>query len=147
MLGGRLLLLLRGIDEVAQLLAGLEVRYALGRHLDLGPGFRIAPDTRLALPNPKGAEAPDFYLVALLQRADDGVTVSTITSPSRRVRSPSASTSSTRLALVIVVVGVGMEKSWKAIDSRNGCVISAADFSPAAIGVKLRGEHGSGAGP
>ena len=52
------------IHQVAQLLAGFEVGNTFRGHLYLGPGFGIAADSRLALPDSEAAEPAYFDFVA-----------------------------------------------------------------------------------
>ena len=61
-----------GVDEIAQLLGGLEVGHALGGDFDAFAGLGVAADARIALPDAEGAEAADLDLVAALQGGDDG---------------------------------------------------------------------------
>ena len=48
------------IDVVLQFFAGSKRRNALGRYVNLGAGFRIAPGSAAALTSVKAAQAPDF---------------------------------------------------------------------------------------
>src|SRR5580698_11442833 len=63
---------LAGIDQVAQLLGGLEVRNLLGRDLHALASFGIAPDAWIALANAERAESANLDLVSALQCANDG---------------------------------------------------------------------------
>src|SRR5262249_10516919 len=65
--GGRLS---RAVDQLLQLLAGLEVGDPLGRDVDLVSGLGIAPLARAALPDPEAAEATELDLLILAQRLD-----------------------------------------------------------------------------
>src|SRR6201994_2390512 len=62
-----------GVDQVAQLFAGLEVRDALGGDFDLVAGLGIAAGAGLALTDTEAAKAADLDLVAGLQCLNDGV--------------------------------------------------------------------------
>jgi hypothetical protein len=91
-----------GVDQVAEFLGGLEVGDALGGDFDALAGFGVAPDAGVALADAEGAKAANFDLVSALQGAmTEPKMVSTITSPSRRVRSPRPVTFSTRSAFVM----------------------------------------------
>src|SRR5580765_447579 len=61
------------IDQILQLLAGLEERNLFRGNFDPVAGLRIASHARFALPRAKAAEAPDLDLVAHAQRAHDAV--------------------------------------------------------------------------
>ena len=62
-----------GVDEVAQFLRWLEEGHLLGRDVDLGAGFWVSADSRVSLARAEAAEATDFYFVARLEGAYDGV--------------------------------------------------------------------------
>jgi len=70
---GRRLRFSAGIDEVAQLFAGFEVRNLLGWDFDLCASLRIASDAWLALANAEAAEATNLDLVAGAEGSDDGI--------------------------------------------------------------------------
>src|SRR5262245_30343255 len=59
------------VDELLELLAGLEVRHLLRRHIHLVAGFRVAALPRLTLAQPETAEAAQLDLLAAVQRLDD----------------------------------------------------------------------------
>ena len=59
------------VDQLLQLLAGLEVGDALGRHVHSVAGPGVAAAARLAAPETETAEAAEFDLLALLQRRHD----------------------------------------------------------------------------
>src|SRR5439155_17104237 len=59
------------VDELLELLAGLEVRHFLGWHVHLVTGLGVAPLSRLALSQPKTAEAPELDFLAPVKRGDD----------------------------------------------------------------------------
>src|SRR5271154_633722 len=61
------------IDQVAQFLAGLEVRNALGGNIYFGSGLGIAPDARLPLADAKAAKSANLDLVARFECADHGI--------------------------------------------------------------------------
>src|SRR5580765_5712590 len=61
------------IDQILQLLAGLEERNLLRGHVHAITGLRITPDTRLALTRSETPKAADFNLVAGAQRAHHAV--------------------------------------------------------------------------
>ena len=54
-----------------QILAGLEVRDALRRHVHAVAGPGVAAPVRLAAPEPETAEAAEFHLLPSVQRLDD----------------------------------------------------------------------------
>ncbi len=56
------------VDQVLQLLAGLEERNLLGRNFDPVAGLRIAPNARLALAGAEAAKSADLNLVTDAQR-------------------------------------------------------------------------------
>src|SRR5512146_1391700 len=60
----------RLVDDVLQLLAGLEERNLLGRDFDAVAGLRIPPDSGFALSRAETAEAADLDLVARPQRSN-----------------------------------------------------------------------------
>jgi len=64
---------LMGIYQVAQLLAGLEVRNTFRWDLHFGPGLGVASDTGFALPDPEASEPTNFNLVARLECSDYGI--------------------------------------------------------------------------
>ena len=64
---------LAGVDQIAELFAGLEVGHALGRDRDGGPGFGVTASAGLALAGAKAPEASDLDLVVGLEGGDDGV--------------------------------------------------------------------------
>src|SRR5580765_2850787 len=57
------------IDQILQLLAGLEERNLFCRHVHAITGLGIAPDPRFALARPKTSKAANFDLVSGTQRA------------------------------------------------------------------------------
>src|SRR5688572_2184175 len=61
------------VDEILQLLARLEVRHLLRRHIDLVAGLRVAALPRLALPQAETAEPSQLDLLAAVQRVDDAL--------------------------------------------------------------------------
>jgi len=61
------------VDDILQLLAGLEVRDFLRRYFDPRASLRVATHPRLPLPGPEASETPDFDLVTATQRFDDTV--------------------------------------------------------------------------
>src|SRR5688572_6342980 len=71
--GRRLGRLRLAVDEILQLLARLEVRHLLRRHIDLVAGLRVAALPRLALPQAETAEPSQLDLLAAVQRVDDAL--------------------------------------------------------------------------
>src|ERR1700761_4389374 len=61
------------VDQIAQLLGGLEVGNAFCRDFDAIAGFGIAADAGIALPDTEGAKAANLNLVSRLQGGDHGV--------------------------------------------------------------------------
>src|SRR5689334_656310 len=59
------------VDQLLQLLARLEVRHLLRRHVDLVAGLRIASFPRLALAQAETAESPQLDFLTAVQRLDD----------------------------------------------------------------------------
>src|SRR5260370_21447453 len=55
------------IDQILQLLAGLEIGNAFGGNFHPRAGFGVAADSRLPLARPEAAESADFNLVATPQ--------------------------------------------------------------------------------
>src|SRR5258706_8060665 len=60
------------VDELPELLAGLEVRDLLRRHHHAGPRLGVPAGTAVAPADAEAPEAPQLDLVALLQGVDDG---------------------------------------------------------------------------
>ena len=93
-----------GVHGVAQFLGWFEERHALGGHVDALPGLGVAADAGVALARTEAAKAANLnFSPALSAPMTDSKRVSTMISPSRRVRSPRAVTLSTRSAFVIVL--------------------------------------------
>src|ERR687898_2228956 len=73
--GGRLrhgsLRIRLAVNQLLELLARLEVRNLLRRHVHLVARLRVAPLPWLAPPQPKAAESAQFDLLAAMQRVDD----------------------------------------------------------------------------
>src|SRR5579864_128129 len=61
------------VQQLAQLLARLEVGDAFRRHLHLVAGLRVAPGARAAVADAEAAEASELDLLAILERVDDAV--------------------------------------------------------------------------
>src|SRR4051812_26324075 len=61
------------VEQLPQLLAGLEVGDALRGDADLLAGLRVAAGPRPAAADPEAAEAPQLDLLPLLERVDDAV--------------------------------------------------------------------------
>ena len=61
------------VDQLLQLLAGLEVRHLLRRHIHLVAGLGIASLARLAPPQAEAAESAQLDLLAAMQRVDDAL--------------------------------------------------------------------------
>ena len=61
------------IHQIAQFLARLEVRNLLCRNFNLGAGFWIAPNPRIALTDAETAKAANLDFVTGFQRADHGI--------------------------------------------------------------------------
>src|SRR6185436_7485293 len=61
------------VDELLQLLARLEVRHLLRRHVHLVAGLRIATLPRLAFPEAEATEATQLDLLATVQGVDDAL--------------------------------------------------------------------------
>src|SRR4051812_39417946 len=59
------------VDQLFELLARLEVRHFLRRHVHLVAGFRVAALSRLALAQPETAEPAQLHFLAAVQRLDD----------------------------------------------------------------------------
>src|SRR4029453_18614758 len=62
---------LGAVQQLAQLLAGLEVRHRLGGNHDALAPLGVAPGAALAPPHAEAAEAPQLDLVPALQGLDD----------------------------------------------------------------------------
>src|SRR3989442_5166966 len=63
----------RAVDQLLQLLSGLEVRDSLGRDVHLVSGLGIAPLAGPALPDAEASEAAQLDLLVLAQGVDDRV--------------------------------------------------------------------------
>src|SRR6185295_9654841 len=61
------------VEQLAQLLARLEIRDALGRHVDLVARLGIAPGPGAAVADPEAAEAAQLDLLARLEGEHDAV--------------------------------------------------------------------------
>src|SRR5262249_23168971 len=61
------------VDQLLELLAWLEVRDLLRRHVHLVAGLGVAPLARLATPQPEAAEPAQLDLLAAMQRVDDAL--------------------------------------------------------------------------
>src|SRR5580700_9754563 len=61
------------VERLANLLARLEHRHALGRDRDALSGARIAPDARATFLGREGAEAPDLDAIAVGKRIRDRI--------------------------------------------------------------------------
>ena len=61
------------VDQVLQFLARLEVRDALGRHVHLVAGLRVAALAGLALAKAEAAESAQLDLLAALEGIDDAL--------------------------------------------------------------------------
>src|SRR5688572_1846440 len=61
------------VDQLLQLLAGLEVGHLLRRHVHLVAGLRVAALARLALPQAEAAEPAQLDLLPAMQRIDDAL--------------------------------------------------------------------------
>src|SRR5262245_3744560 len=59
------------VDQLPELLAGLEVRDLLGGDHHPRPGLRVPPRPAVAAPDAEAPEAPELDLVALLEGVDD----------------------------------------------------------------------------
>src|SRR5712664_1799503 len=62
-----------GVDEILQLLAGLEERNLFGGHFHLLPRFRVAAHAPAALPRPKAPKSANLDFLALLQRTNNAL--------------------------------------------------------------------------
>src|SRR5205085_10253457 len=60
-------------EEFFKFLAGLEIRHALGLHIDRLAGFRVAATTRAAFARAETAEATQFDLFAFVERTDNRI--------------------------------------------------------------------------
>src|SRR5687768_7735600 len=61
------------VDELLQLLARLEVRHLLRRHVDLVARLGVPALPRLALPQAEAAEPAQLDLLPSMQRVDDAL--------------------------------------------------------------------------
>src|SRR5450830_507912 len=61
------------VDELLELLSGLEIRDPFGGDVDLLPGLRVAPHPGAARSKPERAESAKLDLFSLAQRLDDGI--------------------------------------------------------------------------
>src|SRR5690606_33903664 len=69
----RRVVLLLAIDQILQLLARLEVRHPLGRHVHLVARLRVASLARLTLAQPEAAESAKLDLLAAVEGIDDAL--------------------------------------------------------------------------
>src|SRR5262245_54272201 len=61
------------VDQVLELLAGLEVGHLLGRNADAAAGLRVASLSRRTIPDAEAPEAAELDLFALLEGVGDAV--------------------------------------------------------------------------